>query len=135
MGELTKAIGLEATTFVLGAPNDPSAPAAAVMKMPPNFVLPRHAHKSHRVEVVLDGSIDVGDRVLHPGDVMTADYEEAYGEHRVGPEGCTTLEIFSTVSGMHHTLWATEEGMTFVDLASSEAAATLGAAFEGSERS
>jgi hypothetical protein len=133
MGELTAAIGLRATSFVMGNPLDSSSPGVAIMELPPGFVLPRHAHKAHRVEVVVAGSIDVGDRVLYPGDVMTANDEEAYGEHRAGPDGCTTVEIFSRLSGMNQTLWATAEGMTFVDLASPEAMTELEAVFGGSD--
>jgi hypothetical protein len=121
MGELVDAMGLGATVFVLGDPNDESSPAAAILKMPPNFVLSRHAHRSERVEIIIEGTLDVGGRVLGPGDVMTATFEEAYGDHVAGDKGCTTVEIFSSLAGVHDTLWATPDGMQSVDLAAPEA--------------
>jgi hypothetical protein len=89
--------------------------------MPPNYVLSRHAHRAERLEVVVEGTLNVGDRVLGPGDVMTAGYEEAYGEHIAGPEGCTTVEVFSQLVGMHQTIFATPDGMQLVDLADPQA--------------
>jgi hypothetical protein len=125
IGELTDAMGLRGTVFVLGDPNDEAAPAAAILKMPPNYVLSRHAHLAERVEVIIEGTLDVGDRVLGPGDVMTATIEEPYGDHVAGPNGCTTVEIFSALAGVHRTFWATPEGMQSLDLASPEAKAFL----------
>jgi anti-sigma factor ChrR (cupin superfamily) len=130
MDNAAKLMGVEGATFVLGDPNDETAPAMAVMKMPPNFVLSRHSHRAERVEVIVSGSLDVGDRVLGPGDVMTAGYEEPYGKHVAGPEGCITVEIFSTLSGMHQTMFETPDGMQFVDLASAEDVEALAALME-----
>lgn len=121
MGELVDAMGLQATVFVLGDPNNESSPAAAILKMPPNYVLSRHAHRAERVEIIVDGTLDAGGRVLGPGDVMTATFEEAYGDHVAGADGCTTVEIFSSLSGVHDTLWATPDGMLPIDLAAPEA--------------
>lgn len=117
MAAAASSAGVEGTSFVLGVPSDESAPAVAIMRMPPNYVLSRHAHKSERLEVIIEGTLDVGDRVLGPGDVMTARYEEAYGEHVAGPEGCTTVEVFSQLAGMHQTIFQTPDGMRFIDLA------------------
>ena len=121
MSELVDALGLGATVFVLGDPNDESSPAAAIFRMPPNFVLSRHAHSAERIEIIIDGTLDVGGRVLGPGDVMTASFEEAYGDHVAGEQGCTTVEIFSSLAGVHRTLWATPDGMQSLDLAAPEA--------------
>jgi hypothetical protein len=124
MADAASSAGVEGTSFVLGEPSDESAPAVAIMRMPPNYVLSRHAHKAERLEVIVQGTLDVGDRILGPGDVMTARYEEFYGEHVAGPEGCTTVEVFSRLAGMHQTIFATPDGMRFLDLADSETPAT-----------
>lgn len=86
--------------YVLGDQGDPEAPAAVVLDMPPGYVMFRHAHPCHRVEVVVKGSLTAGDRVLHSGDVMTADPGEWYGPHVAGPAGCTTVEVFSSLEGV-----------------------------------
>jgi anti-sigma factor ChrR (cupin superfamily) len=100
---------------VLGLPTDDNAPAALVFKMPPNFELPRHAHVCQRFEIVVEGSIQVGDRTLHPGDIMTAEPDEPYGPHIAGPEGCTTLEVFSTLRGAYVILFDTPDGLEATD--------------------
>jgi hypothetical protein len=125
VGELTKAVGLEGTAFVLGEPDDEDAPAAAIMRMPPNYVISRHAHPAERLEVIVAGSLNVGDRVLGPGDVMQARAEEAYGDHIAGAEGCTTIEIFGKLSGLHQLYFSTPDGVLSVDIAAPGAKAML----------
>jgi hypothetical protein len=125
MADVTQAVGLEGTAFVLGEPDDEDAPAAAIMRMPPNYVLTRHSHSAERLEVVIAGSLDVGGRILGPGDVMQARIDEPYGDHIAGPEGCTTVEIFGKVSGLHNLTFATPNGEVSVDLAAPGAAETM----------
>ena len=55
--------------FVMGEPKD-NAPTVVALRMAPNWVLPRHAHDCYRFEVVVQGTLDVGERVLKVGDVM-----------------------------------------------------------------
>ena len=84
-----EAYGLKVANFMMGAQQDDQAPVATVMYMPPNFVLPRHAHDCYRVEVVVQGSVDTGDRVLNVGDVMVSAPNEFYGPHTAGQrEAC-----------------------------------------------
>lgn len=85
-------------------PLDPDAPVASMLWLPPHTTLDRHGHHCHRVEVVVRGSISVGDRVLHPGDVWTAGPGEMYGPHTAGPEGCLSVEIFSSNSKRYPTI-------------------------------
>lgn len=109
-----------ATLHVMGEPSDESAPAALIFTMPPGAVISRHAHKCERFEIILEGSLLVEDMVLGPGDVMLARPGEAYGPHTAGPDGCRTLEIFSTLAGAHHILYETPEGPLSVDFGSFE---------------
>lgn len=108
--EASAPFGLRLAYFLLGAAPTESTPVAAVLEMPPGYVLPRHAHLCHRMEVVLKGSLDVGEAVLGPGDVMTTEPDQMYGPHTAGPDGCTTLEIFSTVAGSGQVIYDTEHG-------------------------
>jgi hypothetical protein len=79
---------------------DPNTPVASMLWIAPGDTLPRHAHDCFRVEVIVVGSIDVpGGVMLHPGDVMTSRPGEYYGPHIAGPEGCLSVEIFSTAKG------------------------------------
>jgi quercetin dioxygenase-like cupin family protein len=124
MAHVMEASGLTpATMHVLGDPADESAPATLIFTMAPNLVLPRHAHSCERFEVVLEGSLKVEDNELElgPGDVMIARPGEAYGPHTAGPEGCRTLEIFSTLAGAHSILFETPDGILSVDFGSPEA--------------
>jgi len=98
--ESLPSIGIRSTYFPLGDVQDDDAPTAVVLQMEPGYVITRHAHPCQRVEVVLRGTIEADDgRTLVPGDVMTADANEFYGPKTAGPEGCTTLEIFSKTIG------------------------------------
>jgi hypothetical protein len=90
--------------------DDYDAPGAIILDMPSGYLLYRHAHECGRIEVVLRGSLDVGDRTLHAGDVMTAGAYEMYGPHRAGPGGATTAEFFTSFSASWKTIYATPRG-------------------------
>jgi hypothetical protein len=95
--------------FLMG-PDHEDTPTAVIFEMDPGFIIPRHAHESERFEVIVRGSLDVGDRILHVGDVMTAREGEFYGPKVAGPEGCTTVEVFSTRRGAEATLYELVDG-------------------------
>jgi hypothetical protein len=116
-----------ATMHVMGEPSDEAAPTALIFTMPPNSVIPRHAHLCERFEIILEGSLLVDDMILGPGDVMTARSGEAYGPHTAGPEGCRTLEVFSTLAGAHHQMLDTPDGPLSVEFGSLEALAAISA--------
>ena len=76
-------------------PTDDEAVLAKVLWMPPGYRLFRHAHDCHRFEIVIKGSLDVGDgKTLRAGDVSVSGPGQFYGPHVAGPEGALTLEIF-----------------------------------------
>ena len=89
--------------FVMGEPRD-NAPTVVALRMAPNWVLPRHAHDCYRLEVIVQGTLDVGERVLQVGDVMVSAPNTFYGPHVAGPEGCTTFEIFSNHAASHEAM-------------------------------
>lgn len=98
--DLAREEGMDLGIVVLG---DTAAnpPAAVVLDMPPGCRLPRHAHNTHRMEIVVRGSIITPDgQELRPGDVSVSDPGEYYGPLIAGSEGCLTIEIFSGISGL-----------------------------------
>ena len=116
---MSEAVSRGAGTRVFVLADDPEAsqaPAVVMLEMPPNYVLFRHAHICHRVEVVVRGSLRVDGRTLQPGDVMTAGPGELYGPHVAGPEGCTTAEVFGSLDGVFRVLAPTSDGTREYDV-------------------
>jgi len=105
-----RAFDMDIVHFILGPHDDERSPVAAVLRIPPNGVLVRHAHPVARFEVVVQGAIDVGDRVLVPGDIMVSPANEFYGPHTAGDEGCTTVEVFASLAGVGNIIYDTEDG-------------------------
>src|ERR1700722_8511427 len=66
------AIGQRTGYIPLGDPENPATPGVVMLYMKSRNVLVRHAHSCQRFETVVRGSLYVEDKVLHPGDVMTA---------------------------------------------------------------
>jgi hypothetical protein len=95
-----------------------------MVEYPPNYVLPRHSHGSGRLELVVRGSIQVGEDVLGPGDIMTAGADEFYGPHTMGPDGCTTMEV-AAVRGGRLLTFETPGGAMTVDFSDPESLAAL----------
>jgi hypothetical protein len=97
--------------WFLGSAEDLSVPAALYLEMPPSYTLFRHGHPCERFEVVIQGTLEVGDgRIAQPGDVFTAEPGELYGPHTTGPEGATTIEVFGHLEGMFRLLYEDESG-------------------------
>lgn len=105
--------------FLMGA-EDGDPPAIAALKLRPGEVLTRHAHDCHRFEIIVQGSLRVDGRELTVGDVMTSEPYIAYGPHFAGPEGCTTFEIFGTLSGSHRPIYETPDGDIQIDATTPE---------------
>lgn len=105
-----KPFDIDIVHFVLGDPESPHTPVAAMLRLPPHGVLARHAHSVARFEVVVQGSIDVGERVLLPGDVMVSPAGEFYGPHTAGADGCTTVEVFASIAGTGNVIYDTDDG-------------------------
>ena len=98
--EIAHAEGIDLGLAVMGDPADNPA-AAVLLKMPPGHVLDRHAHATHRVEVVIAGSVILPDgRVMRPGDVSISAPSEFYGPLTAGPDGSLSVEIFGASSGL-----------------------------------
>jgi hypothetical protein len=102
--------GIRIVHFLLGPADNPDTSAAAILEMPPGYELPRHAHNCERFEVIVKGSLQVGEDTLYPGDVATSAALEMYGPHIAGPDGCTTVEVFGALRGVGHTIFDTPDG-------------------------
>jgi hypothetical protein len=107
---VAREFGMDIVHFVMGDPESEHTPVAAMLRLPPGGVLVRHAHPVARFEVVVQGSLDVGDRVLLPGDVMVSPVGEFYGPHIAGPDGCTTVEVFASITGVGNIMYDTDDG-------------------------
>jgi hypothetical protein len=95
--------------------SDLERPGSIILRLPPGYVIPRHAHPCERLEMIVAGSLDVGDDILVPGDVMIAHAGEMYGPHFAGPEGVTTIEVFEHMDDSWHTIFATPDGPVQID--------------------
>jgi hypothetical protein len=103
-------MGGRGSFFVLGDWRA-NPPAALAMELPPGEGVNQHAHPCERFEVVVRGSLDVGQgRILRPGDVMVSAPGEMYGPHVAGPEGATTFEIFSAFDASYRIIYETPDG-------------------------
>ena len=101
--------------FLMGARKD-NPPTVVALRMAPGWILPRHSHDCYRFEVVVQGTLDVGDRVLSAGDVMVSEPNIFYGPHVAGPDGCTTFEIFSNHKASHMVTLPIENGSADFDV-------------------
>ena len=105
--------------FPLGEMKDNPATVVA-LRMGPGCVLPRHGHDCYRFEIVVRGTLDVGERMLGVGDIMVSEPNKVYGPHIAGPEGCTTFEIFSNHKASHVVLFDLPRGLVECDVTTRE---------------
>ena len=108
--EMTPAMGLETNFFPMGDPDLDETPGCVMLRMFPGYVLERHSHTCERFETIVSGTLYVGDDVLGPGDVMTATAGEFYGPHTAGPEGCVTVEVFSSFKASYQPMFELPDG-------------------------
>ena len=93
--------------FFLGEDDDENPTTVIALKMEPGRVNVRHSHPCGRFEVVVQGSLDIGERILGPGDVMYSKPGVFYGPHVAGPEGCTTSRSSATCAAPTRSAWTT----------------------------
>jgi hypothetical protein len=107
--------GISVANLVLGDP-EKDAPSATLLRMASGYVLPRHGHDCYRLEVIVKGSIHVGDEVYGAGTIMFSEPGTFYGPHVAGPEGCVTIEIFSNFEASHVTMMESTSGPVKCDI-------------------
>ncbi len=80
---------------------DPAAGIADMLvKFPPGYVEPEHAHESSHAVVVLEGTQIVRGEHLRPGDYVWAAGPEPHGPFEY-PEGCVVFASFRGTSALH----------------------------------
>ncbi|TPG36465.1 hypothetical protein [Mycolicibacterium hodleri] len=99
--------------FFLGDGDD--EPAVFPMEVTANYTFPVHYHKTHYMSLILRGSLQVGTRWYHPGDIRLQEKGSVYGPEKAGPEGCYMLNIFGDRRGYTPTVVgeAEQEPMPF----------------------
>jgi hypothetical protein len=91
--ERARSLGWKFGPKVMADGERTDVPIVALVELPPNGVLPRHRRDCDRFEVVIRGSIAVGDGVVFgPGDVETSKAGKFYGPHVAGPEGALVVD-------------------------------------------
>jgi hypothetical protein len=99
--ERARSLGWKFGPRVMSDGERTDVPIVALVELPPNGVLPRHRRDCDRFEVVIRGSIAVGDGVVFgPGDVETSKAGKFYGPHVAGPEGALVVEVFARADRM-----------------------------------
>jgi hypothetical protein len=93
-----KPVGIETSYFALGKPED-NPPLVTPLRMAPGYVLFRHAHDCYRMEIVVQGSLDVGGRILKPGAVMISEPGVLYGPH-IDFEGAHKMMLESAAGAL-----------------------------------
>ena len=118
MGGLEK---ISVANFFLGKKEE-DAPTATIVRFEPGYVLPHHSHDAYRLEIILEGSMMAGDRELKPGSIMYSGPGVFYGPHVTGPDGCTTVEIFSNFKASHALLLKDASEVVECDLLTNDGA-------------
>jgi hypothetical protein len=75
------------------APGDPEVVMLAI-EFAPGFYVAPHQHRTGHIEIILEGSLYIGDHLEKAGDIRVSPPFESYGPLVAGPDGCKCLEIF-----------------------------------------
>jgi hypothetical protein len=98
-----RAMDQDLALHVLGDEANEAAAVIELLRMPPGYVLSRHHHSTWRFEILLQGSVTIGELTLRPGDIFITRPDEDYGPLTAGPDGVTSLEMFSASDGVDAT--------------------------------
>jgi hypothetical protein len=81
---------------VLATEEEAGQPAVVMLaiEFEPGFSVAPHHHPTGHIEVILEGSLYIGDHLELPGEVRVSPPYESYGPLVAGPDGCKCLEIF-----------------------------------------
>jgi hypothetical protein len=61
----------------------------------PGFYVDAHMHRTGHVELIVDGSLRVGDQWERKGDIRVVPAGVPYGPIRAGDDGCKGMEFFA----------------------------------------
>jgi quercetin dioxygenase-like cupin family protein len=68
---------------------------ALMVRYDPGSEVPVHFHDSDYCSLVVDGSIEITRKVHEVGSVRIVKAGTAYGPLKVGPQGCTVIDVFA----------------------------------------
>jgi quercetin dioxygenase-like cupin family protein len=103
LGPIQYDSGVTSTRFVIGDPDDETAPLVMRGVFPPGHVVAPHSHPCDYTEIILEGTQQVGRTWLKAGDIRIVKAGTVYGPLTAGPEGATVMVIFR--SGNWKTEW------------------------------
>jgi hypothetical protein len=93
--EFEELLGVKTAVLDMEGLDGTAAPSVILaLEYPPDFRLPAHQHVSGHVEVILEGSLKVGEHWEEAGDVRIVPARYSYGPLQSGPQGCKALEYF-----------------------------------------
>lgn len=85
--------GVQLARIDVGDLDDPGRPLVFHTTFPPGFVSEAQTHGGHHVQIVLEGSLEVGGERHGPGTVRRVPPGIADGPLVAGPEGVTMLTV------------------------------------------
>lgn len=77
-----------------GGGGAPESTVVLAIEYAPNFWIAPHHHYCGHVEIILEGSLRIGDHWEYPGDTRVVPAGYSYGPIQAGPGGCKGLEVF-----------------------------------------
>ena len=83
-------------------PGSDDEPQLFEVSLDPDLVVPSHAHSKDEIIVILEGEIQMGNRVCRPGASVLVPGETFYG-FTVGPKGCRFLNFRPVADGAYQT--------------------------------
>jgi hypothetical protein len=86
--------GIRSSKFVLGDPDDPSAPLVFRTYFPPGCRVEPHRHSCDYAEIILEGTQQVSGTWHQAGDVRYVVGKRGYGPLIAGPDGVHVIVIF-----------------------------------------
>ena len=74
---------------------EPGTAAILCIDYQPGFFVAAHKHRTGHVELIVDGSLRVGDQWEHKGDIRVVPAGVSYGPIQAGDQGCKGMEFFA----------------------------------------
>src|ERR1700761_7856785 len=80
---------------VEGEDGQPGAAVILCIDYQPGFFVDAHKHRTGHVELIVDGSLKVGDQWERKGDIRVVPAGVSYGPIQAGDQGCKGMEFFA----------------------------------------
>jgi len=80
---------------VEGEDGEPGTAVILCIDYQPGFFVDAHKHRTGHVELIVDGSLRVGDQWERKGDIRVVPAGVSYGPIQAGDEGCKGMEFFA----------------------------------------